>query len=136
MQKTQPISQERLEEKDGVEGLVVPEDNTCFTVMDIASDTSVEMLDCTVEMPEDLSTKHRKVSVQTETCNQERFEQIFDGFSQYQMRYFMDILIHFDSKKDSGNSKREMEMFYQNVDQVTFIRIEIIKKSDSFRLQV
>ena len=80
------------------------------------------MLDGSEDMPEDLSTKHRTVSVQTETCNQERFEQIFDGFSQDQMRYFMDILIHFDSKKDSGNSKREMEMFYQNVDQVTFIQ--------------
>ena len=66
-----------------MEGLVVAEDNTYFTVMDIASDTSVDMLDCTVEMPEDLSTKHRTVSVQTETCNQERFEQFFDEFSQH-----------------------------------------------------
>ena len=87
MQKIQTVAQERLEEKDGVEGLVVPVDDTYFTMMDIASDTSVEMFDCTVDMPEDLSTKHRKVSVQTETCNQERFEQIFDGFSQDHVRY-------------------------------------------------
>jgi hypothetical protein len=70
MKKIQTVAQERLDEKDGVEGLEVAEDNTYFTQMDIASDTSVEMLDCTVEMPEDLSIKHKTVSVQTETCNQ------------------------------------------------------------------
>ena len=99
-------------------------DDTIYLVMDIVmmdTNTSVEMLEGSEDMPEDLSTKHRTVSVQTETCNQERFEKIFDGFSQEQIRYFMDILIHFASKKDIGNLKNELKTFYKKVEQVTFI---------------
>ena len=99
-------------------------DDTIYLVMDIVmmdTNTSVEMLEGSEDMPEDLSTKHRTVSVQTETCNQERFEKIFDGFSQEQIRYCMDILIHFASKKGKGNFKNELETFYKSVKEVTFI---------------
>ena len=107
-----------MEEKGGVESLVtaVLLSSADIVMMDIAG---VELLEGSGDMPEDLSTKHRTVSVQTETCNQERFEQLFDGYSQDQIRFLMNILIHFASKKDNGNSKREFEMFYQNDDQVT-----------------
>ena len=91
-----------------------------IVIMDIAGDTSVEMLEDSEDMPEDLSTKHRTVSVQTETCNQERFEQLFDGYSQDQIRFLMNILIHFASKKDLGNLKNELTTFYKKVEQVTF----------------
>ena len=78
-----------------------------IVMMDIAG---VEMLGGSKDMPEDLSAKHRTVSVQTETCNQERFEQILDGFSQEQIKHFMDILIHFASK--TGNFQLSL---YQKV---------------------
>ena len=104
-----------------MESLVTAVDEVYYPVLDIVmmDIAGVEMLGGSKDMPEDLSAKHRTVSVQTETSNQERFEQIFDGFSQDQVRYFMDILIHFASKKDNGNSKRKFEMFYQKDDQVT-----------------
>ena len=104
-----------------MESLVTSVDNINYSVMDITGDTSVEMLEGSEDLPQDLSTKHRTVSVQTETCNQERFEQIFNGFSQEQIRYFMDILIHFDLKKDLGNLKNDLTTFYKKVEQVTFV---------------
>ena len=126
MQKILTVDQERLEEKGDVESLVVNVDDTNYllmdiVIMDIASDTE-EMLEDSEDMPEDLSTKHRTVSVQTETCDQERFEQLFDGFSQDQINYFMNILIHFASKKDLGNLKNELTTFYKKVEQVTFLK--------------
>ena len=110
--------QERLEKKESIVNAV---DDTIYLVMDIVmmdTNTSVEMLEGSEDMPEDLSTKHRTVSVQTETCNQERFEKIFDGVSQEQSRYFMDILINFASKKDNGNFKNELKMYYKNDEKV------------------
>ena len=123
----QTVGQERLEEKGEVGSIVTAVDDTNYLLMDIvisdiAGGTSVEMVDESEEMPEDLSTKHRTVSVQTETKEQERFEQLFDGFPQDQIRYFMNILIHFASKKDLGNIKNELTTFYKKVEQVTFIK--------------
>ena len=125
MQKIQTLDQERLEEKGDVESLVTSVDDDNYSVMDIvmmdtAGYSSVEMLEGSEDMPEDLSTKHRTVSVQTDTCNQGRFEKIFDGVSQDQIRYFMDILINFASKKDNGNFKNEHKTCYKNVEQVIF----------------
>ena len=121
MQKIQTVGQERLGEKGDVERLVTAIDDTYDPMMDIVmmDIAGVEMLGGSKDMPEDLSAKHRTVSVQTETSNQERFEQIFDGFSKEQIRYFMDILIHFASKKDIGNLKNELKTFYKKVEQVT-----------------
>ena len=108
-----------MEEKGGVESLVtaVLLSSADIVMMDIAG---VELLEGSGDMPEDLSTKQRTVSVQTETCNQERFEQIFDGFSHKQIRYFMDILIHFASKKGNGNFMNELETFYKNIKNAIF----------------
>ena len=119
MQKIQTVAQERLEEKGVVESLVSAVDDPNYSVTEITVDTSVEMLEGSEDKPEDLSTKHRTVSVQTETCNQERFEQISDEFSQEQIRYLIDILIHFASKKDLGNLKNDLTTFYKKVEQVT-----------------
>jgi hypothetical protein len=121
----QTVGQERLEEEGEVGSIVTAVDDTNYLLMDIvisdiAGDTSVEMLEDSEDMPEDLSTKHRTVSVQTETCDQERFEQLFDGYPQDQIRYFMNILIHFASKNDLGNLKNELTTFYKKVEQVTF----------------
>ena len=119
MQKIQTVAQERLEEKGVVESLVSAVDDPNYSVTEITVNTSVEMLEGSEDKPEDLSTKHRTVSVQTETCNQERFEQISDEFSQEQIRYLIDILIHFASKKDLGNLKNDLTTFYKKVEQVT-----------------
>ena len=122
MQKIQTVGQERLEKKESIVNAV---DDTIYLVMDIVmmdTNTSVEMLEGSEDMPEDLSTKHRTVSVQTETCDQERFEQLFDGFSQDKINYLMNILIHFASKKDLGNLKNELKTFYKKVEQVTFLK--------------
>ena len=105
-----------------MESLVTAVDEVYYPVLDIVmmDIAGVEMLEGSGDMPEDLSTKHRTVSVQTETCNQERFEQLFDGYSQDQIRFLMNILIHFASKKDLGNLKNELTTFYKKVEQVTF----------------
>ena len=53
-----------------------------------------------MDMPEDLSAKYKSVSVQTEKWGKYNFEDLFDGFSQKQMKTLMDILTMFVSKKD------------------------------------
>jgi hypothetical protein len=53
-----------------------------------------------MDMPEDLSAKYKSVSVQTEKWGKYNFENLFDGFSQKQMKALMDILVVFVAKKD------------------------------------
>ena len=53
-----------------------------------------------MDMPEDLSAKYKSVSVQTEKWGKYNFENLFDGFSQKQMKTLMDILVVFVAKKD------------------------------------
>ena len=62
-------------------------------------DYDVDVTDTTVkqEMPEDLSAKYKTVSVQTEKWGKYNFENLFDGFSQKQMKTLMDILAMFVS---------------------------------------
>ena len=55
------------------------------------------------DIPEDLSVKYKSVSVQTDKCAQNNFEELFDGFSQEQIRKVMDILVQFVKNKDSEN---------------------------------
>ena len=50
------------------------------------------------DIPEDLSVKHKTVSVQTEMSIQDKLEEIFEGFSQNQIQFFMEILSNFKSK--------------------------------------
>ena len=54
-----------------------------------------------MDMPEDLSAKYKSVSVQTEKWGKYIFEDLFDGFSQKQMKSFIDILDKFVAKKDN-----------------------------------
>ena len=51
-------------------------------------------------MPEDLSVKHRTVSVQTETSIQDKLEEIFEGFSQNQIKFFIEVLSNFKRPKE------------------------------------
>ena len=53
-----------------------------------------------LDMPEDLSAKYKSVSVQTENCHQDKFKQLFEGFSQNQIGSLMHLLIQFLTKKD------------------------------------
>ena len=59
-----------------------------------------EMIEDCEDMPEDLSVKHRTVSVQTETFIQDKLEEIFEGFSQNQIQFFMEILSNFKEPKE------------------------------------
>ena len=54
-----------------------------------------------MDMPEDLSAKYKSVSVQTEKWGKYIFEDLFDGFSQKQMKTFINILDKFVAKKDN-----------------------------------
>ena len=54
-----------------------------------------------MDMPEDLSAKYKSVSVQTEKWGKYIFEDLFDGFSQKQMKTFITILDKFVAKKDN-----------------------------------
>ena len=53
-----------------------------------------------MDIPEDLSAKYKNVSVQTEKWGKYNFENLFDGFSQKQMKTLMDILVVFVAKKE------------------------------------
>ena len=58
---------------------------------DTDKDYDVDVTDTTVkqeimDMPEDLSAKYKSVSVQTEKWGKYNFEDLFDGFSQKQMK--------------------------------------------------
>ena len=68
-------------------------------------DDDADVTDTTVnqesmDMPEDLSVKYKIVSVQTEKWGKYNFVNLFDGFSQKQMKTLMDILVVFVEKKD------------------------------------
>ena len=63
------------------------------------------------DMPEDLSVKHRTVSVQTETFIQDKLEEIFEGFSQNQIKFFLEILSNFKRSKEDESFVRVCENF-------------------------
>ena len=56
---------------------------------------------CDIDMPQDLSAKYKSVSVQTDKCGENNVEELFEGFSQMQIRTVMDILVQFVKNKDS-----------------------------------
>ena len=66
---------------------------------DDVTDTTVKQE--IMDMPEDLSAKYKSVSVQTEKWGKYNFEDLFDGFSQKQMKTFITILDKFVAKKDN-----------------------------------
>ena len=77
-------------------------------------DTSVrykaqEITEDSDDMPEDLSVKHRTVSVQTETSIQDKLEEIFEGFSQNQIKFFMEVLSNFKRPKEVESIARNCE---------------------------
>ena len=45
-----------------------------------------------IDMPEDLSAKYKSVHVQTEKCGGNILENLFDGFSENQVKTLLDIL--------------------------------------------
>eukprot|EP00092_Neocalanus_flemingeri_P039151 GFUD01042613.1.p1 GENE.GFUD01042613.1~~GFUD01042613.1.p1 ORF type:complete len:351 (-),score=141.82 GFUD01042613.1:63-1043(-) len=75
------------------------------------------MEDDSCDMPEDLSAKHRTVSVQTETCIHDKFEQIFEGFSQTQIKSLMNILVQYVLKEDDENNENKFETFSRKFEQ-------------------
>ena len=56
---------------------------------------------CDIGLPQDLSAKYKSVSVQTDKCDKNNLDELFDGFSQKQIRKEMDILVQFEKNKDS-----------------------------------
>ena len=62
-------------------------------------DETIKTENIDIEMPEDLSAKYRSVSVQTEKC-QDKFGQLLEGFSQKQVRSFMNVLVQIVLKRD------------------------------------
>ena len=72
---------------------------------------SQEIIDDCEDMPEDLSVKHRTVSVQTETFIQDKLEEIFEGFSQNQIKFFLEILSNFKKSKEDESFVRVCENF-------------------------
>jgi len=79
---------------------------------------SQEIIDDCEDMPEDLSVKHRTVSVQTETFIQDKLEEIFEGFSQNQIKFFLEILSNFKKSKEDESFVRVCENF-SNVSEKT-----------------
>jgi len=79
-------------------------DNSGRFELDVA-----EMEDDGFDIPEDLSAKHRTVSVQTDNHLKDEFEEIFEGFSQNQIRLVMDVLVQFVLKEDFGNNSDKLE---------------------------
>jgi hypothetical protein len=75
-----------------------------------------------MDMPEDLSAKYKSVSVQTEKWGKYNFEDLFDGFSQKQMKSLIGILDRFVAKKDDdhvGDREQLSPDYYQvRLDQV------------------
>ena len=55
------------------------------------------------DIPEDLSVKHKTVSVQTEMSIQDKLEEIFEGFSHTQINFFMEILSNLKKSKEDGS---------------------------------
>ena len=73
------------------------------------------------DLPEDLSIKQRTVSVQTETSIQNRLEEIFEGFSQKQIRFFIEIFCNF--KKTKGH-----ESFVRDCKNISNVTEKVRKK--------
>ena len=91
-QKIQSVWREWLEEKDIV----------TVIVSDTAEENAVLGMEGNIlDMPEDLSAKQRNVSVQTETCLQNKFEELCEGFSQQQIRSLMNVLVQFVMTEDN-----------------------------------
>ena len=113
--KIHSVVTERLEKTDIV---------TMNTAGDSLEVNTAEMEDDSLDMPEDLSTKHRTVSVQTDTSLQDKFEEIAKGFSRKQIRSLMNVLVTFVLKEDDGNIQEKLEdrlrNFSKNSEQVIF----------------
>merc|ERR1712142_850427 len=112
-------AQENLEELE-VEDLVIEKDtieekNMNSSNMDYCVSSkkykSQEIFEESEDMPEDLSVKHRTVSVQTDTFVQQKLEQIFEGFSHNQIKFFMEILSHLNTPKKEEYMVRNCETF-------------------------
>ena len=63
------------------------------------TDTAVKSED--TDMPEDLPAKCKHVSVQTDRWGKSKFENLFDGFSETQMKTLLDILAVFVARRET-----------------------------------
>ena len=98
------VEEEILEGKEG--NMDNPNSYYCDTSVRYKAQEIAE--DCE-DMPEDLSVKHRTVSVQTETSIQDKLEEIFEGFSQNQIKFFMEVLSNFKRPKEVESIARNCE---------------------------
>ena len=67
-----------------------------------------------MDKPEDLSAKCKSVSVQTDKWCKQEIENLFDGFSEIQMKTFLDILAMFLAKRQHGSSADIVEQCNQS----------------------
>ena len=105
-QKIQSVCKEWLEEEEGdkIDVTEVGDINDKTVTMNTATDSLYKNISECVDIPEDLSVNHRTVSVQTETCLQDKFEEICEGFTKQQIRSLMNVLVQFVLNKDNVNN--------------------------------
>ena len=132
-QKIHSVATESLEEKDSVENEVTSGDSD----QDTEIVTIAKMEDDSLDMPEDLSAKHRTVSVQTDTCLQDKFEEIFQDFSRKQIRSLMNVLlVQLVAKEDVGEivdttlesfstKKSEQVSFFANLSSSRLLQLQL-----------
>ena len=80
-----------------------------------------------IDMPEDLSAKYKSVHVQTEKCGGNILENLFDGFSENQVKTLLDILAVIVAKRES-NSFLEKKPFIEK----TFVEKPVCYKKVIF----
>ena len=62
----------------------------------------------TNEAPEDLSVKHRSVAVQTDKKEQDKFLELFDVFTEKQLRTMINILVNLVNQR--RESKKNLDI--------------------------
>ena len=72
---------------------------------------SVEITEDCEDIPEDLSVKSRTVLVQTDTFIQNKLEEIYEGFSQNQIKFFIEILSNFKKPRKDERFVGDYEDF-------------------------
>ena len=82
------------------------------------SDYGMKMFD---DVPEDLSAKRKNVSVQTDKREQDKFQELFDGFTENQLRAVMNLLVNVvNQRKEEKLQTDEQELkVIQSVHTVT-----------------
>ena len=73
------------------------------------------------DVPEDLSAKRKSVSVQTDKREQDKFQELFDGFTENQLRAVMNLLMNVVNQRKEEKMQTEEQEFkvIQSVHTVT-----------------